>query len=85
MKIGVGIDGQGVVGEHLRQPRRFLDRQRVQEDRIDNGENRGVRPDPQAERKNCDEGESRALDEVAYPSAKVLPEVFKHSRLPAQK
>jgi len=50
---------------------------------LNNGEKWRVAPIPRLRRKNCDKGESRALEEVAASLPEGPPEVLKHRRLPA--
>ena len=61
LEVGIRIYGSGVAGEHLRQARRLLDGQRVQEDGVDDGEDGGVCPDAQRQRQHGHECKPGAL------------------------
>ena len=83
LEVGIGVERYGVAREKLRQTRRFLDRQRVEEDRVDNRENGGVGPDAQRQREHGHEGEAGALLEHAQAAPQVLLEVSSHNVTPA--
>ena len=58
----------------LREPRRVLHRQRPKLHRLDQLEDRGVRPDPERQRHDCGEREAGALHEPPAGIEEVLPE-----------
>ena len=55
VRVGLGDDHD---------PIRFRIGQRLEQDRVDHAENRGVRADPERERENGDEGEAGRLQQL---------------------
>jgi hypothetical protein len=82
LEVGVGVVGQSVAGVHLGEFRGFIDRERMEENGVDDGENGGVGADAEAEREDGDGGEAGAFEEVAESAANILTKILKHSRLP---
>ena len=78
LEIDVGVDGLGVASENFREPSGFLDRKRVEEDGVDDGEDGGVGADAESERKNGDKGEARAFLEHTEAAAQVLTKSSGH-------
>ena len=79
LKVGVGIERYCVASEKLRETRRLLDGQRVEEDRVDNVENGAVGPDAERQRQHGHEGKAGALLEHAQAAPQILLEVSSHN------
>jgi hypothetical protein len=66
------------AGEHVDQPVRALDRQRLEQQGVDQREQRGVEADADGQRRDGDQSERRAAAQPAKRETDVGQEVFEH-------
>jgi hypothetical protein len=59
------------LSEKMNHARRLLEGQSVQEQVIDQTEDRGVKPDPEGERDHCEQSEPRRLQQLAKSETKI--------------
>src|ERR1019366_512017 len=78
------LDGLLVLREHLDDARRILNRERMQKDGVDHGEDRRVGADAEGQRQHGHRRESRLLDQYARRKAQILPPAI-HVRPPANR